>query len=134
MKKIALILVSFILIFIVAGYAGQSLWRGKTLSLVAAQKKWGSEPYAAEKFKVATLSEKSKMAASILGDKNLLGLTVSQIREKFGQPDGFYFIDAYPAYIIQEGKTHSEETWQIVFLLNSKFQVREVIVHKNCCD
>lgn len=45
-----------------------------------------------------------------------------------------HFIDTYPAYIIQSGKNKKEETWQIVFLLNSEYRVRDIIVHKNCCD
>ena len=74
------------------------------------------------------------MAYSIIKDSKLLGKSVKFIRENLGDPDGFYFIDSYPAYIIQQGKNHEEETWQIVFKLNEKYNVREIIVHKNCCD
>ena len=98
------------------------------------QKKWGDLSYTPEKFKSSPLADKAKMASSILLDKTLIGRTVEQVREKFGPPDGFYFIDSYPAYIIQEGKNQKEETWQIVFLHNAEYKIREIIVHKNCCE
>lgn len=97
------------------------------------QKEWGLEKIDFEKFKNGTSEIKSKMAFSIMTDKTLIGKSIDFIREKFGSPDGYYFIDIYPAYIIQEGTNSKEETWQIVFKLNEKYEVREVIVHKNCC-
>ena len=77
---------------------------------------------------------KASMAFAILTNKDLIGKPIEYIRESFGSPDGFYFIDSYPAYLIQEGKNHKEATWQIVFKLNDKYNVREIIVHKNCCE
>ncbi len=74
------------------------------------------------------------MAYEILMSKKFKGASVVDIREQLGPPDGFYFIDTYPAYIIQSGRNKKEETWQIVFLLNSEYRVRDIIVHKNCCD
>lgn len=57
-----------------------------------------------------------------------------EIRELLGPFDGFYFTDAYPTYLIQIGKSHSEDTWQIVFLLDDDRLVKKFIIHKNCCD
>lgn len=57
-----------------------------------------------------------------------------EIRNLFGTTDGFYFTDVYPTYLIQVGENHSEETWQIVFLLSRDRTVDSIIIHKNCCD
>lgn len=51
-----------------------------------------------------------------------------------GDHDGYYFSDMFPAYMIHRGKTREEKSWQIVFLLDRKQRVSEVVVHKNCCD
>lgn len=112
----------------------QVFFRGKTLGPDEVKKKWGSVAFDAQKFKTGDFDLKAKMAYEILINKKFKGVSVVDIREQLGSPDGFYFIDTYPAYIIQSGKSRKEETWQIVFLLNSEFRVRDIIVHKNCCD
>lgn len=126
------------IILVIAAMGGLSLYAqpffgGKTMKKSEVQKKWGSEKLDFEKFKNGGREIKAKMAFSILMDKTFIGKSIDYIREKFGPPDGFYFIDIYPSYIIQEGTSSKEETWQIVFKLNEKYEVREVIVHKNCC-
>lgn len=112
----------------------QSFWGGKTMSANQVRKKWGSDPVDMKKFKDGDISIKAKMAYSIMMDGSLIGKSGSYIRENLGDPDGFYFIDSYPAYIIQAGKDRTEETWQIVFKMNSKYEVRDIIMHKNCCE
>ena len=59
------------------------------------------------------------------------GMKTPEVRAELGDPDGFYFRDSFPAYIIDEG---TQEGFQIVFLLNNQFKVSNVIVHKNCCE
>lgn len=72
------------------------------------------------------------MAYSILrNEKKYIGKSVIDIHKEFGQPDGFYFSDIIPAYLIQIAKTKNEEAWQIVFLLDHNRKVTKVIVHKN---
>ena len=132
MKKIVGIIIFIAAVGGLSLYA-QPFFGGKTMKKSEVQKKWGSEKFDLEKFKNGEHETKAKMAFSIMSDKTLVGKSIDLIREKFGPPDGFYFIDIYPAYIIQEGTTSKEETWQIVFKLNEKYEVREVIVHKNCC-
>lgn len=112
----------------------QSFWGGKVLNPKEVKEKWGNEKLDLKKFKEGSVQVKSSMAYSILSDKTLIGKSIEYIRDNLGNPDGFYFIDSYPAYIIQEGKNHKEETWQIVFKLNDKYNVREIIMHKNCCE
>lgn len=125
----------FVLIAVVGGLSlyAQPFFGGKTMKKTEVQKKWGTEKLDLEKFKNGEREIKAKMTFSIMTDKTFIGKSIDFIREKFGPPDGFYFIDIYPAYIIQEGTNSKEETWQIVFKLNEKYEVREVIVHKNCC-
>lgn len=106
----------------------------KTLKPDDVKKRWGNEKLEYDKFKNGDVSIKAKMAYSIILDRSLINKNVKFIREKFGSPDGFYFIDIYPAYIIQEGSKSKDETWQIVFKLDIHFNFRDIIVHKNCCE
>lgn len=112
----------------------QSFWGGKTMPAKEVKSKWGSEKYDAKKFKEGSYATKAKMAYSIMSDKTLIGKPYEEIRKMFGENDGFYFIDTYPTYIIQRGKNHSEETWQLVFRMNNHYEVRDIIMHKNCCE
>ena len=128
-------LVIFLLCFSASAFCIQHFWRGDTMSAKEAEKRWGKIEFNAEKFKNSDLKVRSLMAASIQENEKLFkGKSVLEIRELLGPTDGFYFSDVYPTYLIQVGKNHSEETWQLVFLLNNKRNVEKVIIHKNCCD
>lgn len=132
MKRIVILFISLSILLGISIYAAPFL-KEKTLNAREVKEKWGSEKLDFKKFKDGNQIQKAQMAFEILKEKTLIGKPINFIRENFGPPDGFFFIDTYPAYIIQEGNSHSEETWQIVFKLNEKHQVREVIVPKNCC-
>lgn len=133
MKKYKILIASSAILF--SAFAIAQLWSGKTLSAAQVQKKWGNKPLVEAEFKTAQPLQRAEMAYQILSNKKkYIGMDVDEIRKTFGAPDGFYFIDVYPAYIIQEGKTQKDETWQIVFMLNGQYKVRDVIAHKNCCD
>ena len=133
MKKNIFLLVASLALF--STFSVAQLIKGKTLSEKQVQKRWGNKPFVESEFKTTSTEKKSEMTYQILlNKKKYIGVDVDEIRKTFGQPDGFYFIDTYPAYIIQEGKTQTDETWQIVFMLNGQYKVRDVIVHKNCCD
>lgn len=133
MRNLHKMIFLFVTLVFISLYAG-SFWRGTTLSPKEVKEKWGDLAFNSSQFKAGPALIKSKMAYRILTDKSLLGKSVQYVRETFGSPDGFYFIDIYPSYIIQEGQNAEEETWQIVFMLNKHFTVREIILHKNCCD
>ena len=107
---------------------------GKTMSPKEVRVKWGEENFDLKKFREGSYEVKAKMAYSIMKDKSLRGKTYEEIREMFGSNDGFYFIDTYPTYIIQRGKNHTEETWQLVFRMDNHYKVRDIIMHKNCCE
>ncbi len=74
------------------------------------------------------------MLYPVKNQKKFHGRFVTDIRNDFGTPDGFYFSDVFPAYLIQRAETRDQEAWQIVFLLDSDRKVKKVILHKNCCD
>ncbi len=135
MRKLLITLLFLIAVASLAFIYGQSFGGGETLSAAKVKQKWGgSEKYTPELFKSGSYLEKSKMAYSIMTDRSLVNEPYERIRQLFGENDGFYFIDTYPTYIIQRGKNHSEETWQLVFRMNNQFKVRDIIMHKNCCE
>lgn len=133
MKKILILTVSIITIYSLVIFS-QPFWGGNTLSQNEVKKKWGSENLDYSKFKNSPDKIKAKMAYSIMTDKKLIGKSHDEIREIFGNNDGFYFVDTYPSYIIQRGKNRSDDTWQIVFRMTHDYKVRDIIVHKNCCE
>lgn len=115
--------------------ADHPIWRGKTLSAEETAKRWGKTELDIERFKNGDEKIRASMAYSLLQNKpKFTEKFVTEIRALFGNPDGFYFKDVFPAYIIQTAKTHEQETWQIVFVLNSQRHVKDIIVHKNCCN
>lgn len=134
MKKIiSIFFVSLALIFS-KNLIAQSFWGGKTMSAKEVKAKWGDEKYDLKKFKEGSYEIKSKMAYSIMTDRTLIQKPYEEIKNIFGPNEGFYFVDTYPTYIIQRGKSHSEETWQLVFRMDNQYKVRDIIMHKNCCE
>ena len=74
---------------------------------------------------------RARMACSLLkNQKQYVGMEVSETREKFGFPDGYYISESHPAYLISEGEEGS--VWQIVFL-STNGRIDEIVVHRNCC-
>ena len=75
------------------------------------------------------------MACDLLkNQKQYIGKSISEIREIFGPYSGYYFSDMFPTYFIEIARTRQEDSWQIVFLIDRKEKISEIIVHKNCCD
>nr|AIA17298.1 hypothetical protein [uncultured bacterium] len=131
MKKFFLL--GFSLIFVVSAVASvKHFWRGPTMSQAEVAKRWGESPFVAEKFKAGDMKTKASMASSILKNKKqFLGKDTIELRKELGDPDGFYFRDSFPAYLIHLGDGKKDYAWQIVFLLDNDFKVGEVIVHRN---
>lgn len=129
--KIISIVVSALMLFSIISLA-KSFWRGETLTAIQVEKKWSKQELNVSLFKNGDYGVRAQMAAALLKQQSqFYGLNLSEVREKFGMPDGFYFTDIYPAYIIQ---MKPKDVWQIVFLLDKKNLVNEIIVHKNCCE
>jgi hypothetical protein len=124
-----------LILFICSAIAFAHFWRGATLSASEVGKRWGQTAIDSAKFKAGDEKIRASMAYSILKNPKLFkGKLVTDIRKELGDPDGFYFTDIFPAYMISRAKTDQEDSWQIVFLLNKDRKVDKVIVHKNCCD
>lgn len=115
--------------------AAGHFWRGTTIGLSEVGKRWGTGEFDATQFKSGGEKLRSTMAHAILKSKKVfVGTHVLDLRKQLGDPDGFYFTDVVPAYLIQRAKADGQESWQIVFLLNKQRTVEDIIVHKNCCD
>ena len=135
MKRFAYISSFIIIIGCVSVFAAGHFWRGTTINANQAKQRWGQTSFDPQKFKSGDAKVRASMASSIVSNQNLFrGKSITEIRELLGPTDGFYFKDIFPTYLIQIGQTHDEETWQLVFLLNSERTIDEVIIHKNCCD
>lgn len=133
-KKLSILILIFFFISATAAYSFSQI-RGKTLSSSEVKKRWGNDKFNSSKFKEGNQKIKSQMAYSLLkAESKWIGKDVDEVRSKLGSPDGHYFVDIHPAYIIQEGQTASEDTWQIVFSLDNSFKVKKIFAHKNCCD
>ena len=117
------------------GFAANHFWFGKTLSPTQAEARWGKGEFITDRFKSGKPDERAKMAVSLVKEKKLwIGKEVKEVRQKLGSHDGYYFTDWIPAYLIQVGKSQKEETWQIVFLPDNDYKVKDIIIHRNCCD
>ena len=100
--------------------------------------RWGEHPLDIERFKYAENNEtlRAKMACSLLNPENqkiYAGKSAIQIRNIFGFPDGYYMNEAFAAYLIETADQRGQDSWQILFLLDSDRKVSEIVVHKNCC-
>jgi hypothetical protein len=124
-----------LLLLITTSSVAKHFWRGTVLPMEKVSEKWGTQPFDIGQFKSGKEQDRAKMAYSLLKQqKKFVGEDSADIRKQFGDFDGFYFRDTFPTYMIQSRTKESESAWQIVFLLDNKFKVTEIIVHKNCCD
>jgi hypothetical protein len=135
MKKIVAALFLGILVLGAVVMAKMSFVRGETMSEKDVCQKWGEKELDLVAFKNGSYVVRASMACSLLkNQKSYFNLKASEVEKAFGEADGYYFSDYYASYIIQRGKDHSEDTWQIVFLINGERKTSEIAVHKNCCN
>lgn len=74
------------------------------------------------------------MACSLLKNQaDYAGMHGSEIGPLFGEFTGYYHADIQPTYLIETAKTTTDDTWQIVFLIDRDQKVTAIVVHKNCC-
>jgi hypothetical protein len=99
-----------------------------------AQKKFGSEPFSAEKFKNGDRKVRGQMAADLVLKKSFVGRPLKSVAQLLGTPDGYFENKGVPAYIISPD-IDKKDVWQLVFLPDKDWKkVDEVKIHKNCCD
>lgn len=109
---------------------------GEFLSVREVCRRWGDRPLDVEAFRSAEGDEPARaaMACSLLKNQaDYVGMHSSEIGSLFGEFSGFYQTEFQPTYLIERAKTKSDDTWQIVFLINHDRKVTDLVVHKNCC-
>lgn len=133
MKKIFLSLVCFFTLAVGGVLLAKEVKidTGKTISYIDAKSRWGEEKFSLEQFRARSPNERIKMAINLLAQKDkYVGKTSTEIVNTFGRSDGFFFPDTFPAYIVYKNY-EKEEAWQIVFILNYRAIVKDVILQKN---
>ena len=134
--SLVLIMIIFLFLFFQARQNGY-FWRGEFMSLRKVCKRWGNQAFNLETFKAAGEDEsvRARMACSLIkNQKKYVGIHRGEIRNLFGEPDGYYLSDMISAYIIESALDWDQDTWQLVFLINRKGGISRIAVHKNCCD
>lgn len=114
---------------------GQLLNR-EFLSVREVCQRWGDRPLDVEAFRSAEDDESARaaMACSLLKNQaDYVGMHRLEIGLHFGEFTGYYHTEMQPTYLIERAKTKTDDTWQIVFLIDHDQKVTEIVVHKNCC-
>ena len=96
----------------------------------------GERPRDIAAFRLAEEDEATRaaMACALLRTQDdYVGMSRLEIRPLFGDPDGYYYTELQPAYLIETARSMAEDSWQIVFLIDGDRNVRKIVVHKNCC-
>lgn len=110
----------------------QLIWFGKKMTVEKAEARWGREDFDTARFKSGGIKTRSKMASSIVRNKrNWIGKRLTDVRKELGSHDGFYFTDTVPAYLISWGEKPEDEIWQIVFLPDTDYLVKDIIIELN---
>jgi hypothetical protein len=126
---------SILFVSAAAAFAADSFWPGKTMEASDVAAKWGKQVFESKKFSAGDSNARASMAFDLLlKQSQFVGKSMADIKASLGDFDGHYFNDWIPAYIIEEGHSKNEDTWQIVFLPDKSHHVAKIIVHKNCCN
>jgi len=104
------------------------------MSLSEAENRWGKKEFSPDAFKKEKVNNRAKMAVSLIKKKQFIGKTSTQVKEALGEFSGHFWSHNIPTYLIEEGWNQKLDTWQLVFLLDEAGKVKEVRIHKNCCD
>ncbi len=115
--------------------AGQVyLEQGKFLNLEETKKKWGQKSFLGEAFKAGTAKDRAPMVYDLIKRKIFVGKTAVEVRSLLGPTSGYFWSEQIPTYFVEEGWSEKKDSWQLVFLIDENERVKEVRVHKNCCD
>ena len=105
------------------------------MSSEKAEKKWGKEEFVPGKFRKGSEADRAKMVVSLLESKEFIGIGLQEVKLTLGEPDGYFQNDQIPAYFLTRPEKDKKEIWQVVFIPDSDWKkVKEVKIHKNCCD
>ncbi len=135
MKIIFSLLTSLcILESIVFSAESEADWKGKTLSVIECEKRWGVELFDAKKFRIGDATIRSHMVGSLLRGERYLHAPAPLVEKELGRPDGFFGSERIPAYIVEDGRSFKKPSWQLVFYLDKKGHVSEIFVQENGSD
>lgn len=104
------------------------------LDTKSAEKRWGAKIFSPEGFKNGSLKLRAQMAASLQKGNHFVGKTPNEIKATLGPFTGHFWSGMVPAYLIEEGWNLNSDSWQLVFLLDDAGKVKEIRIHKNCCN
>lgn len=104
------------------------------MSLADAQKRWPQKPFSVDGFKKGSPRDRASMVVDLIKGGGFIGKAAQDVRNVLGDYTGYFFSDRIPAYLIEEGWQTKRDTWQVVFLLNLEGKIKEVRIHKNCCE
>lgn len=133
-KNKRILFVALLGFILVLGVFARDALRKDFMSPSDARKRWGHEKFDPEKFKNGDTKVKASMAASLIESKSLLNKPLPEVKDILGEYSGHYWNDDIPTYIIEEGWRADKDTWQLVFLPDKDRKVKEIKIHKNCCD
>ncbi len=125
--------------FVTCSVFASKFLKRETMPLLKVCERWGERKFEISSFKSGDESVKASMTCDLLkNQKQFIGINNTKIRSILGDYDGHYFSESFPTYIIrtatsiEDGKKNG--TWQLLFLLDRKQNISEIVVHKNCCD
>jgi hypothetical protein len=108
--------------------------RNEFMKVEDAGRRWGKKKFDSKVFKTANSVERAGMTFDLIESKKYIDGSVDDVIRDLGEPDGHYFSESIPAYIIGEMSIKPTEMWQIVFIpSNDGKVVKQVRVHKKCC-
>ena len=136
MKKIRAVAIPAILALIVGVAGAWYVMRGDFMPVRKVCQRWGEQPLDIEVFRSVGNDEgvRAGMACTLLKTQDdYIGMHRLEILDLFGEASGYYYTEMPPTYLIETARTREQDSWQIVFLINKSREVREIVVHKNCC-
>jgi len=76
------------------------------------------------------------MAADIVDKQIGLGMSLGQLKQILGEPDGGYYNDGYWTYrIIRKDSEPNPESWSLVFALPyPEERVNKIFIWRECCN
>ncbi len=121
-------------VIVATTFASLGKIKGETLALIEVEKRFGSENFEESAFRTGQIEKRASMAASLIKNKKkYIGLESWRIRDLLGTYSGHYFSEKYATFFIYRGKNRSDDSWQLLFIIDKQSKVADIVVHKNCC-
>lgn len=109
---------------------------GCFLTAEEARKRWGTEPFSAERFRTATPADRAPLIWSLLKGpegKAFFRGSLEEIQNQLGAPDGHFHNRILPAYRIRSPVADGSLEWNLAFATNDNGRVRDAMVWRETC-